>query len=395
MAAGETLDGRWRRWGGDRPPSELLHLDSASAGRSSEAVLAATAGHARRAAQIGAYVAQAQAEPEIETCRATLAGLLGTDPDGVAFVESASAARTALLAAWPWRAGDTIGVQPGEWGPNLEAFAAQGLDLVGLPADGDGHLDLEGLERMLAGSPPAVVHLTQVASHRGLVQPVAAAAAMCRAAGVPLWVDAAQALGHVDTATGADVVYATSRKWLAGPRGVGVLAVAPTYRDALRVVRSALQEPDLPPVRYLESGEAHVAGRVGLAHAVAEHVSAGVGAVRARLAEVGRATRAVLDDLPGWSVAGSTGEPCAVTSLRPLAGQDVAAVRARLLDEHRILTTACTPARAPREGSGHLLRISPHVDAEPAALARLAVALRVAGAPRSPRSHGGHGGIRA
>jgi pyridoxal 5-phosphate dependent beta-lyase len=44
-------------------------------------------------------------------------------------------------------------------------------------------------------------------------------------AGVPLWVDAAQALGHVDTARGADAVYATSRKWLTGPRGVGLLAV--------------------------------------------------------------------------------------------------------------------------------------------------------------------------
>jgi hercynylcysteine S-oxide lyase len=62
------------------------------------------------------------------------------------------------------------------------------------------------------------------------VQPVAAAAALCRAAGVPLWVDAAQALGHVDAACGADAVYATSRKWLTGPRGVG----APSAIVALR-----------------------------------------------------------------------------------------------------------------------------------------------------------------
>ncbi|MGD9529958.1 MAG: aminotransferase class V-fold PLP-dependent enzyme, partial [Pseudonocardia sp.] len=268
----QDLDARWRRWAGERPPPAVLHLDSASAGRSSEAVLDATAAHARRAARIGAYVAQAEAEPEIESGRTGLARLLGVDAEGVAFVESASAAREALLGAWPWRPGDTVGVLAGEWGPNLEGFAARGLGVVALPEDGAGHLDVAGLARLLATDPPAVVHLTQVASHRGLVQPVAAAAAACRESGVPLWVDAAQALGHVDTATGADVVYATSRKWLAGPRGVGVLAVAPPHRDTLHVVRPALLGDDLPPVRYLESGEAHVAGRVGLAVAVAEHL---------------------------------------------------------------------------------------------------------------------------
>ena len=35
-------------------------------------------------------------------------------------------------------------------------------------------------------------------------------------------VDAAQAFGHADTACGADAIYATSRKWLTGPRGVGL-----------------------------------------------------------------------------------------------------------------------------------------------------------------------------
>ncbi|MGE3284726.1 MAG: aminotransferase class V-fold PLP-dependent enzyme [Pseudonocardia sp.] len=373
-AVDRDLDARWRRWADERPPPAVLHLDSASAGRSSDAVLDATAAHARRAARIGAYVAQAEAEPEIESGRAGLARLLGTDPDGVAFVESASVAREALLGAWPWRPGDTVGVMRGEWGPNLEGFAARGLGVVALPEDGLGHLDVDGLARLLATDPPAAVHLTQVASHRGLVQPVAAAASVCRAAGVALWVDAAQALGHVDTATGADVVYATSRKWLAGPRGVGVLAVAAAHRARLRVVRPALLGEDLPAVRYLESGEAHVAGRVGLALAVAEHLAAGPEAVRARLAEAGALAREVLGDLPGWAVAGEPDEPCAITSLRPLDGQDVAAVQAALLAGN-ILTTACLPARAPREDCGPLLRVSPHVDVTVADLTRLRAAL--------------------
>ena len=39
--------------------------------------------------------------------------------------------------------------------------------------------------------------------------------------------DAAQSLGHIDCVVGADTIYSSSRKWMAGPRGVGVLAIRP------------------------------------------------------------------------------------------------------------------------------------------------------------------------
>ena len=225
----------WRWWRERRPSAGPLHLDTAAAGRSSLATLAAAAAHAEREATTGAYVAQEEAEPLLAEGRANLARLLGVPDRGVAFVPSAQAALDTLLAIWPLREGDAVAVVPCEWGPNLDAFAARGLRVTEIAAHGDGSVDLAALERMLAGGtpgdPPAVVHLVQVTSHRGLVQPVAEAAALCRAAGVPLWVDAAQALGHVDTACGADAIYATSRKWLTGPRGVGVLGVAGPWWD--------------------------------------------------------------------------------------------------------------------------------------------------------------------
>jgi pyridoxal 5-phosphate dependent beta-lyase len=368
-----------KAWRARRPATRLVHLDTAAAGRASAATLAAAAAHAEREAVAGAYVAQAEAEPVLEQGRADLAGLLGVPPGGVAFTESASAARAALLAAWPLRQGDMIAVAPSEWGPNLTAFTGRGLRITMLAVHSDGTVDLDALRRMLAGDPPAVVHLTQVASHRGLVQPVAEAAALCRAAGVPLWVDAAQALGHADTATGADAQYATSRKWLAGPRGVGMLAVAQPWWDRLRATASELARSALPedcsPVRLLESEEAHIAGRVGLATAVREYLDAGPARVRQHLAATGRLTREVLADVPGWQITDPAGVRSAITALRPAAGQDVAATRAGLLRDYGILTTAGHPARAPREMTGPLLRISPHVDCTGQDLAVLREAL--------------------
>lgn len=376
---GQGRDGEWRQWRAQRPPSRQIHLDTAAAGRSSAETLRVTAAHAEREAVVGAYVAQAEAAPVLAEGRAALAGLLGVAADGLAFTESASAARAALLAAWRLPAGGTVAVAPSEWGPNLFAFSSRGLALTELAVDGDGAVDLEQLARLLADQPPALVHLTQVASHRGLVQPVAAAAALCRAAGVPLWVDAAQALGHADTATGADAVYATSRKWLTGPRGVGLLGVAEPGWDRLRVSASPLELASLPegtsPVRLLESHEANVAGRVGLCAAARQYLAAGPARVRRRLAEAGQLTRETMAGLPGWEVVGAAGAPAAITGLRPAAGQDVAAVRDRLLAEHGILTTASHPARAPRDMTGSLLRVSPHVDVTAGDLGKLRDAL--------------------
>ena len=191
---------------------------------------------------------------------------------------------------------------------------------------------------------------------------------------MPLWVDAAQALGHADAACGADVVFATSRKWLAGPRGVGLLGVAERWWGTLQVRIPAMSR-DGTPVQALESDEANVAGRVGLAEAVALHLAAGPEATAARLAEVGRMTREALGDLPGWEVAGDVDAPCSTTALRPLDGQDPVTVRRRLIDEHRIVTTAAAVARAPREMTQPMLRVSPHVDCSPEDLGVLRAAL--------------------
>jgi pyridoxal 5-phosphate dependent beta-lyase len=369
----------WGWWRDRRPSATRLHLDSAAAGRSSRTILAAAAAHAEHEAGTGGYVAAAEAEPVLAAGRAALGDLLGVPAAGVAFTPSGESSLGTLLSIWPLPEGATIAVAPSEWGPNLDAFGARGLRLALIPAPGDGAVDLAALERMLAAEPPAVVHLVQVISHRGLVQPIAAAAELCRAAGVPLWVDAAQALGHVDTACGADAIYATSRKWLTGPRGVGLLGVTEPWWDGLTVrtpqlYRSA-QPADASPLRLLSVTEANVAAWIGLCTAVGEYLETGPSLIWARLAEVGRQTREALDDLPGWSVADPADAPSAIVALRPANGQDATATRARLLDEHGIVTTACTVLRAPLDMTEPLLRISPHVDLTPDDLTRLRHAL--------------------
>lgn len=352
----------------------MLHLDTAAAGRSSSATLAAVERHALLEAQVGGYVAQDRAADQLAGLRHDLAGLLGTDADGVAFVESATAAFEALVRAWPLPEGARVAVAATEWGPNLEVLAQHGLQLESLPVDGAGVLDLAGLERQLRLDPPDVVLVDQVAAHRGLVQPAAEAVQLCRGAGVPVWVDAAQAIGHVPVAA-ADAVFATSRKWLTGPRGVGMLAVGEPHRDALRVRRPA-KHPDRPAVQQLESDEAHVAGRVGLAVATREHLAVGAERITARLEEVGRLVREAIRETPGWGVVHPGAPAGSITAVLATAGQDVVRTREWLLHEHAVLTTVSLTWRAPLElrlqGNGApTLRLSAHVDLTSEDLERL------------------------
>ncbi|WP_243737889.1 ergothioneine biosynthesis PLP-dependent enzyme EgtE [Blastococcus xanthinilyticus] len=366
----EDLGAAWRSV---RPRPPGIHLDSAASSRQSHRALEAAAHHARHEAELGGYVAEATADHLLQQGRSVLGGLVGMAAADVAFVESAQAALAALLGGWRLPAGSRVACLPGEYAPNVAQLRAAGLRPEPLPVDGLGRADLDGVARLLATDPPRFVHLTHVGSHRGLLQPAREVSDLCRAAGVPLVLDAAQSLGHVDVDLGADVVYGTSRKWLAGPRGVGMLFARPAIAAELVPV---LPEPEgEPPLRAFESGEAHVAGRVGLVVALGEHLAAGPDRVRARLAALGRATRELLDGVAGWRVVEPAAEPTATTTLRPPEGTDVVETRTRLLTEHGIVLSAIGPERAPGEMTGPVLRVSPHLDATLEDLEALAAAL--------------------
>ncbi|SET90279.1 ergothioneine biosynthesis PLP-dependent enzyme EgtE [Geodermatophilus poikilotrophus] len=366
----EDLGAAWRS---ARPRPAGRHLDSAACSRQSHRVLEAVAHHARHEAELGGYVAEATAEDLLQQGRSVIGGLVGMAAADVVFVESAQAALAALLGGWRLPPGTRVACLPGEYAPNAAQLRAAGLMVEALPVDDLGRADLDGVARLLATDPPRAVHLTHIASHRGTVQPAAEVAVLCREAGVPLVLDAAQSLGHVDTDLGADVVYSTSRKWLAGPRGVGVLCVRPAVAAELTPLLTA--PDDVPPLRAFESGEAHVAGRVGLVLAVGEHLAVGPLRVRERLAALGRVGREVLDGAAGWRVVEPLDEPTATTTLHPPDGVDVVTTRARLLTEQGIVTTAIGTQRAPGEMTGPVLRVSPHLDATVDDLEALAAAL--------------------
>jgi cysteine desulfurase len=109
-----------------------------------------------------------------------------------------------------------------------DAVRAARADAEVIPVDGLGVIDLDVLEAALQAGEPALVCLMLANNEVGTIQPVAAAAALCRRHGARLHVDAVQAAGRMPVdirALGADSLAISSHK-LGGPAGAGALIVA-------------------------------------------------------------------------------------------------------------------------------------------------------------------------
>ena len=106
-----------------------------------------------------------------------------------------------------------------------DAVVAAAPGALVMPVDGDGVADLQWLARTLRDG-PALVCLMLANNETGTVQPVAKAAALCRAHGALLHVDAVQARDGADLqALGAHSMAVSSHK-LGGPKGAGALLLA-------------------------------------------------------------------------------------------------------------------------------------------------------------------------
>ncbi|MDI6843481.1 MAG: aminotransferase class V-fold PLP-dependent enzyme [Anaerosomatales bacterium] len=158
----------------------------------------------------------------------------------------------------------------------LAVLEKAGVEVVRIPTDRSGRIDLDAAEALVAARPTKAVVCQHASNVTGAIQPIGDLADIAHDHGAILVVDGAQAAGHLKvdvTALGADVYVASGHKGLLGPQGVGVVYIAPAL-EVRELVQGgsggdsgSLTMPAARPDRY-EAGTPPVPAIAGLGAAV-------------------------------------------------------------------------------------------------------------------------------
>jgi cysteine desulfurase len=238
----------------------------------------------------------------IDEARANVAKLIDVRDSEILFTgsgtESVNTAIRGLLAARsPRRKLITSAVEHSATRELCLQLQRDGVELITIPVDGRGRLDLAALAAALDDE-VALAAMMSANNETGVIFPIAEIGALCRKAGVPLHVDATQAVGKIPVnpvTAGVDAMSFAAHKFH-GPKGIAALYT----RRGIRVRPLLIGGPQ---ERGRRGGTENVPGIVGIGKA-AELAKSHLPVMDRVAAQRDRLERGILAEIPDASVNG-------------------------------------------------------------------------------------------
>ena len=314
----------------DTPGCEhVVHFNNAGAALAPTPALEASMAHLQLEARIGGYEAAEEAHARHAAVYRNIAALLHASPEEIALSDSATRAWRLAFEGLPIPRGAKILTTRASYASNFIAFLHRarkdGLEIDVAPCNEAGDLDLHAFEQRI-DERVALIALTHIPTNGGAVYPAEAVGQIARKHGVPYLLDACQSAGQwpLDvTQIGCDMLSATGRKFLRGPRGTGFLYVRRAFRDRLAppvpdLHSAAWTAPDeyrpSNDMRAFEMWESSMAMQLGLGAAVEYALDIGLDAIRTRIQTLADLLRNRLRALAGVCVRDTGTEQCGIVT---------------------------------------------------------------------------------
>jgi selenocysteine lyase/cysteine desulfurase len=354
-----------------------IHLDHAGAALMPRCVLEAQIDHLRLEAAVGGYEAARQKQAELEAVYASVARLINCRADEIAIVENATVGWMMAFYAIPFERGDRILTAEAEYASNylayLQLVREKGVSVETIPSTADGEVCVESLKAML-DERVRLISITHVPTNGGLVNPVEEIGAVARAHDILYLVDACQSAGQIPLDVkeiGCDLLSATGRKFLRGPRGVGFLFVSdrivenlhPPMIDLFSATWIDAEHYELrKDARRFENWENNYSARLGLGSAVDYALAIGLDNIEAEVTRLAASLRAMLAEIPAVSVHDIGRRKCGIVTFS-VAGIEAGEIETRLR-QNGIIVSVSSPSStlidATRRHLPELVRSSVH-----------------------------------